>query len=332
MMNSDELLAALALADDTDALVALRRAPPLSRSVALSSGLRIGYHESAGGEGRPIVLVHPVHAAAGSHDVLPLFECLARAGRRVYALDLPGFGRSDRGERVYDDAQYTSALTCFLSDVVYADRCGGASVVAMNLSCEFAARVAIESPSLVRCLVLLSPTGLSDERRPSRALAKLRLAALSLPAIARPLFALLTSRVSLRFQLARSLSVPVPPELMDALERTVRADGAERAALAFLSGLPFHPRPFEELYRALTKPTMVVYDRDPRTTFERLPELVRANAWVRPIQLAPSGGLSTYEQPATLAALVVEQQFDVEAFPPATAASARTSARRSQAA
>ncbi len=282
-----------------------------ARSADLIGEGRVAYYESRG-EGRPIVLVHPIHAAAGAHDVRPLFEYLARAGAHVYALDLPGFGRSDRGPRTYDDTTFAGALTRFLVDVVGADRIGGATLVAMSLSCEFAARVAVDVPSLVRSLVFLSPTGLSQRKRRSRLRAHLRLAGLSRPVFARALRALMTSHLTLRFHLARTLSVPVPAELMDDYERTVRAPGGEHAALAFVAGLPFHPRPFEELYRRITSPTLIVYDRDPFTSFERLPDLVRAKPSVRPIQLPPSGGLSTYEHPATLAMLVLQHQLDAE--------------------
>jgi pimeloyl-ACP methyl ester carboxylesterase len=286
-------------------------APAIPRRARLRGAIDVGYEESTGGEGRPIVLVHPIHVGGGSHDVRPLFDYLAHAGKRVYALDLPGFGRSDHGDRRYDDALYAAALTHFLREVVSADEEGGATVVAMSLSAEIAARVAVETPSLVASLVLLSPTGLSDRKRPSRALARIRHAALSARLVAAPLYALLASHVGLRFQLARSLSVPVPAALMDELEHAARVPGAERAPLALLAGMAFHPRPFEEVYRLVEQPTVLVYDQDPSTTFERLPELVRANPCMRPIHLPPSGGLSTHEHPATLAALVIQQQLDL---------------------
>lgn len=281
---------------------------PIVRATELD-GIRIGYLESPAGEGRPIVLVHPIHPAAGAHDVRPLFDYLAASNKRVYALDLPGFGRSDRSERWYDDAHYARALELFLREVMRSDEAGGASVVAMSLSCEIAARVAVEAPGLIGALVLLSPTGLSDRRRASRGMARLRHAMLA--PVARPLFALLTSRVGIRFRTARSLSVPVPEQLMEEQQRVVRAPGAVHAPLAMIAGVPLHPRPFEELYRCVPQPTTVVYDRDPSTTFERLAELARANPRVLPVHLPPSGGLSTYEHPATLAALIIQQQLDL---------------------
>lgn len=51
-------------------------------------------------KGRPVVLVHSVNAAASSYEMRPLFESLRRT-RQVFALDLPGFGRSARDARTY---------------------------------------------------------------------------------------------------------------------------------------------------------------------------------------------------------------------------------------
>src|SRR6476619_2327320 len=47
------------------------------------------------GEGPPIVLAHGIHAAASSFEMRGIFEPLSQH-HRVYAVDLLGFGKSER--------------------------------------------------------------------------------------------------------------------------------------------------------------------------------------------------------------------------------------------
>src|SRR5512141_2005525 len=53
---------------------------------------RLSYY--VGGEGAPLLLIHSVNASASAYEVLPIYEHF-RPRRRVYAVDLPGFGFSD---------------------------------------------------------------------------------------------------------------------------------------------------------------------------------------------------------------------------------------------
>src|SRR5690606_14489158 len=61
-------------------------------------GRLLAMYADTRGSGRRVVLVHSVTAAASAYEMRPLFEAL-RGSRPVYALDLPGFGFSDRSDR-----------------------------------------------------------------------------------------------------------------------------------------------------------------------------------------------------------------------------------------
>jgi hypothetical protein len=61
------------------------------------------------GSGPPMLLVHSVNAAASAAEVRPLHEHY-RASRTVYSIDLPGFGASERSDRVYSPRLMTDAL------------------------------------------------------------------------------------------------------------------------------------------------------------------------------------------------------------------------------
>lgn len=60
-------------------------------------------------EDRPLLLIHSVNAAASAFEVKPLFDYY-RSRRPVYAIDLPGFGLSDRSDRCYSVRTMTDAV------------------------------------------------------------------------------------------------------------------------------------------------------------------------------------------------------------------------------
>src|SRR5690606_13097347 len=93
------------------------------------------YYADRQQEGRPLVLVHSINAGASAYEMRPIFERYRRQ-RPVYALDLPGFGFSERTDRAYSPALYEQAISNFLANVVG----GPADVVALSLGSEFAAR------------------------------------------------------------------------------------------------------------------------------------------------------------------------------------------------
>lgn len=63
----------------------------------------------AGGSGPPVLLVHSVNALASAAEVRPLFEAL-RHSHSVYAMDLPGYGLSDRLPSAYRVGDMCSAI------------------------------------------------------------------------------------------------------------------------------------------------------------------------------------------------------------------------------
>jgi pimeloyl-ACP methyl ester carboxylesterase len=243
---------------------------------------------------RPLVLLHSINAAASSYEMKPFFDAF-RGERTVYALDLPGFGLSARDERAYDRETYRGALRRFLVDVADvggASPLAGVDLVALSLSSEHAAAIAVEDPALLHSLVLVSPTGLAAKGRgPSPALDRLA----TFPLLSSALYRLVASRPSLSFFLRKSFVGAVDEGLLAYSRATVRERGAERAPLAFLRGEPFTPEIFTEAYLRLQTPTLVVYDEDAYTSFDRLGELVKQNAHVKSARIVPSRGLPQFE-------------------------------------
>src|SRR5215218_8228376 len=93
------------------------------------------------GSASPVVLVHSLHAAASSYELRNVFEPLSQR-HTVYALDLLGFGKSERPDVSYSGPLYRDLLADFLREVVQRP----AVVVASSLSSGYAVAVARSRP------------------------------------------------------------------------------------------------------------------------------------------------------------------------------------------
>jgi pimeloyl-ACP methyl ester carboxylesterase len=251
----------------------------------------LSYYADREVQGSPLVLLHSVNAAASSYEVRPLFEHY-REMRPVYALDLPGFGFSDRSRRRYTPALYAQSIIDFVEKQVPRPP---ADVVALSLAGEFAALVALQRPDLIRSLTLISPTGMGYSTPLSLKRQDQLYGWLNFPLWSQAMFDLLTSRPSLRYFLKQSFQGAVNPGLERYAYLTAHQPGAKHAPLQFVSGKLFTPNPIETLWSKLTIPVHVIYDRDPNVSFDQLPELATREQWST-TQIIPTRGLPHFEQ------------------------------------
>jgi pimeloyl-ACP methyl ester carboxylesterase len=108
----------------------------------------VHYLEAGPRTGRAVLLLHGARFHSGTWRELGLLEALARAGYRVLALDLPGFGRSDRV--AVDPSAYLAGLLTELG----IDR---AVVVAPSMSGAFAFPLVEAHASRVSGFVPVAP-------------------------------------------------------------------------------------------------------------------------------------------------------------------------------
>lgn len=246
----------------------------------------------------PMVFIHSINAAPSSAEVRPLFEHYA-AGRRVYAIDLPGFGFSDRRDIDYSPRLYRDVINQFMAEVVG----GPADVVALSLSAEFVAQAALARGELYRALIFLSPTGMSRRSLAIRSSEALR-RFLRVPFWSRPLFDLLTSRPSSRLFLSLSQRRGFDRDLCDYAYITSHQPGAEHAPFHFLAGRLFTPGIFD-VYLALDKPALVLYGDGPTAQYDRVDELRRRPNW-RIHHLQGCGELIHFDSPDGVIASIDE--------------------------
>jgi pimeloyl-ACP methyl ester carboxylesterase len=216
-----------------------------------------------GPPGRPLLLVHTVNAAASAAEVRPLYEHF-RQRRPVFAVDLPGFGFSERSDRRYTPRIMTDALHAAVAMV--RDRCGPEPIdaLAVSLSCEFLARAAVEAPEQYRRLALVSPTGFRGRtvwRGPpgsTRRVAWLHWL-LTGPGWGEAAFRGLTRPGLIRYFLQRTWGSKAIDETLWAYDvLTARQPGAQHAPLDFLSAGLFSAD-IHTIYDAIRHPVFMCH-------------------------------------------------------------------------
>ena len=264
------------------------------------------YEANASAGTSPLLLVHSVNAAGSSYEVRPLFEHYAAAGRPTYALDLPGFGHSERADRPYTIRLMTDAILLALQQVQAKHDNRAIDVVALSLASEFVARACSERPGRFRTLGLVSPTGLDSRRgRPGPAGTTREV-----PGLHRfltfglwddALFGALTKPRVIRYFLERTWgSDRIDEGLLSYDVLTTRQPGAKHAPLSFVSGRLFSADALE-LYRSLELPVWVAHGvRGDFVRYDALDSLLQRPSWTRDV--FETGALPHFERGAELVA------------------------------
>ena len=300
-----------------EAMTADAAAPPLPpalegevREFSDDDGARIAYYASAAsratdaGNGSapvPLLLIHSINAAGSAYEVKPLFDHY-RGQRPVYAIDMPGFGCSDRSDRPYSPRLMTDAVIAFASEV--SARHGGVAVdaLAVSLSCEYLARAAVERPGAFRSVGLVSPTGL-DRVQPrlgapgsDRGLGWLY-AALGRAPWSASVYRGLTRPGVIRYFLVKTWgSKHIDEGLLAYDVLTTRQPGARYAPLRFVSAFLFSAD-IGRLYDALALPVWVAHGtRGNFINYRGLARYAGNPRWA--IEVMPTGALPYFEDPA----------------------------------
>ena len=214
-------------------------------------GMDISYTVAGDPSDTDLLLFHGVHAAASSDEFEPVFESLAEH-YHVIAVDLPGFGRSDRPPLVYSADLYEEFVRDFATDVA-----DDPIVVASSLTGSFATAAAHETD--VAALVLICPTDETVDDRPwLRTLVRT-------PLLGQTLFNLLSSQPSIRRFLARDGyydDANVDEAEVDYAWRSAHQPGARFAPASFASGALDPDDDLATELAALEIPVTLVWGRD----------------------------------------------------------------------
>lgn len=219
------------------------RTPPLTSRLP---GGEVRYFPTANGDvfykkagdGPPLLLVHGIGAGNCSYEWRNVFAALAEK-YTVYAIDLLGFGKSDKPAIAYTDALFIDLLSEFARKVMGVGDGQEADVIASSLSAAYIIALSQRDPSLFHRLVLVCPTGidvLADPVKPASVAAK---ALLKTPVMGTSLYNGITSkRYIRRYMHERLYADPgqVTEESVDYYYAAAHQPGADNVLPFFLSG------------------------------------------------------------------------------------------------
>lgn len=112
--------------------------------------------------GSPIVLIHGIYGGASHRTFRKLLPLLDAAGKRVFILDLPGAGESEKPRKSYTITDLDAFVENFLAEVVKERT----TVVAESLAGTSVLKVSSLRPDLIRRVVLVNPTGINSLATP----------------------------------------------------------------------------------------------------------------------------------------------------------------------
>jgi len=239
----------------------------------------INFYQKGSGNQTPILLVHGLHMFAGLFDILPIFESFGIV-RPVYAIDLPGFGRSEKTDRPYRPSMYQEAIADFIKNQI-GKPC---HVLTLGNASEFAASAALTDPNWIKSLVMINPTGFAMPQPEILASSSRKnwedflLSVLRVPIWSLPLYDLISSRTEVADYYRGRFAYNVPTDLVELAYTSAHQAGAHFAPMVFASGKLSIPEIRQKVYEKITQPVLVIYDNEVGKSFDMLPQMVREHA------------------------------------------------------
>jgi pimeloyl-ACP methyl ester carboxylesterase len=293
----------LALPLELDDLLHPRTRDPRSpRCRRVTAGGIEGFYLEAGPvDGPPIVMLHGLGATSTSF--LPTMWDLAR-DHHVFAVDLPGFGESDKPVRPLHAAYFARWVVAFM-DALGIPR---ADLLGNSMGGRVAIEVALRAPERVRKLVLLTPSLAWRRFRVAARIVRLlrpELGVLPLPM----LHAIVL--LSIRRMFAHPERVPAPA-MNGAADEFVRYFATRRGRIAFFSAAreiyledPHGRRGFWTRLSTLKPPALFVFGTKDRLVPHRFQRYVqRALPQATFTLLDDCGHVPQFELPDTTNAIV----------------------------
>lgn len=224
---------------------------------------RIFYKQAgANNQGTPILFIHGIGAGWSSFMWRKNFDALSE-NFHVYALDLLGFGMSDKPATApYSADLYTELIADFIHEVAKTP----AHIIANSLAGAFSIRVADEQPDLVRSLILIAPTGADTLRARPGMTGAAFYGLLQSPVLGTSFYNVMSSERSIRDYARRQLfydASRVTNRLVTQLYAASHQEGAQHAISAFLSG--FLNTDIREAFARLKHPVTLVWGKQDQT-------------------------------------------------------------------
>ncbi|MHB0938917.1 MAG: alpha/beta fold hydrolase [Armatimonadota bacterium] len=215
---------------------------------------RVAYYRL--GQGEPLVLIHNPNAGGSSWEWRKVFPELANH-YTVFALDLLGFGLSDKPNVGYSGRMLAELVHDFLEDVIGAPF----QAIGSGLGASYLVNVAVRRPDGLRKLVLVNPTGMAAMT--STPVETATWGAMRAPVLGTSLYNAMVSRQAMTEELRRHIYYD-PAMATDAVVNDLytfaHQPGSQYAAAAFMAGRLCLP--MRMAFSSLSVPTLMIWGRD----------------------------------------------------------------------
>ena len=251
--------AAVAIPATVNAVIASRAEqadPPVTGDLGYYDWIygRVAYYRL--GQGDPLLLVHNPNAGGSSWEWRKVYLELANHFN-VYALDLLGFGLSEKPNVPYSGRMFADLVHDFIGDVIG----GTAHGIGSGLGASYLVNVAVRRPNRLHKLVLVNPTGTTEMASPPVETATWR--ALHMPVLGTSIYNAMTSLKAIETELREHVyydPLEVTPAIVRDIYTYAHQPGSQYAAAAFMSGRL--SLPMRLAFSSLTQPLLIIWGRD----------------------------------------------------------------------
>lgn len=256
-------------------------------------GYRLFYKVTGAGE--PLLLLHGIGAGSSSYEFRAIMGELGQQ-YQVYALDLLGWGNSERPDLEYTGNLYAQLIGDFVEQVIGRPT----HAIANSLSAGFVLRSARLQPHHWQKLLLIAPLGDNSLVPDSIGipLAEVVYGLLSLPVLGLALYNGITSPWSVRLFTEQSLYSPgyaLDAAVVDYYYQAAHQAGAQFAPRSFLTGKL--NLPIQEDFQAVSKRMALIWGEHNRFTTPEQAERYRALRPDVPMYRLPGAAFPHIEAP-----------------------------------
>lgn len=254
------------------------------------------------GSGSPVLLIHDLDPVSSSYEWCRIVKKLEKT-HTVYAIDLPGCGRSEKPHQIYTSYLYVQLLTDFIHDVI------GESpdVVTTNRSVSFAVLAQNMDQTLMKRIIAINPpsSGSFDLTTDPHAAAKKML--LELPVIGTFIYNICMYEKNISRKL-RSIYFDRPQlvssKMLDAYYEASHMEKSHgRYLLASIAG-QYTDNAITHALRNLTIPLCIIESRNLRKTVSVVDSYARYHSQVETAYISNTRLIPQLEAPDKLLSLI----------------------------
>lgn len=148
------------------------------------------------GNGKPLLLIHDLNVFSSSNDWSDVIKILSKY-YKVYTIDLPGCGRSDKPAITYTNYLYVQMLNGFIKNIIKEDTL----IVSSGRSATFALMADSFNNDFITSIIMINPPSVSSQKRQPGKQAKVLSVLSGIPVIGRTCYYIATNRTNTEYYL-----------------------------------------------------------------------------------------------------------------------------------